>query len=354
MKLTIFQTVTIGVAILSVGAWSAERGSARFVPANAAALPSEFYIVNTWDDDFYPYWQATITHVAQTPAGLLVRYAYIESATQPCGEPDIKATEKLLPTDTVTTITAPVSLCSLDSEKINTAAHSHSRKPRPFETLRAAVVTTCGNTQRVFRLPAFEMNESTLERISPQTVALTKLGHQVLDRTFGSEDLDKLLSQAAGAEAVAGFSKFRSGFWFCFRGEHPAIPASVQTPVDPTFGADCDWSKFQNILASYKHPAEGVRGRNARLVDPNDYKFLRYVPAHYSPIFVQARVQGTVEMELDVDQDTGYVRDVKIVNGSHYFSANAEDAAKQWQFDPKQIIANPVSITLEFAIKCGE
>lgn len=347
------QAVAIGFAILGAGLWRAET---LFSVTSAAVLPNEFYIVNTWDDDFYPYLQTSITHAVQTPTGVLVRYAYIESATQPCGEPDIKATERLLPAQTVSTLTAPLNLCSLDPEKINSEAQSQSRKPQPFETLRTSVVASCGTTERVFRLPEFKMNQSTLERKAPQAIALTKLEHQVLTKAFGSENLDKLLSQSAGADAVPDFKsdKFRSGFWFCFRGVHPAIPAAVRTPVDPTFGADCDWYKFQNVLASYKHPPEDIHGRKARLADSSGYRFLKYIPADYSPIFVQSRVQGTVELELDVDQDTGYVRDVTIVTGSAYFNARAEEAAKQWQFDPRQNIRNPVRVTLNFIIKCGE
>ncbi len=356
MKSTMIQAVALGFAILCAGLWSAERAETLFSGTSAAVLPNEFYIVNTWDDDFYPYWQTSITHAVQTPTGVLIRYAYIESAIQPCGEPDIKATERLLPAQTVSTLTAPLNLCSLDPEKINSEAQSQSRKPQPFETLRTGVVAGCGTTERVFRLPEFKMNQSTLQRKAPQAIALTKLEHQVLTKAFGSKNLDELLSQSSGADAVQEFKsdKFRSGFWFCFRGEHPGIPAAVQTPVDPTFGADCDWYKFQNVLASYKHPVEGVYGRNARLVDPNSYKFLKYVPAKYSPIWVTARVQGTVELELNVNQETGYVTDVTVVNGTHFFSTSAEDAAKQWQFDPRQSIKNPVRVALDFKIECGQ
>jgi TonB family protein len=354
MKPTIFRVLAIGLTILLAGLWSGGRGKSRYFQTSAAVLPREFYIVNAWDDDFYPYWQAAVTHVAQTSAGVLVRYVYIESATQPCDQPDIKATEKLLPAETISSMTVPLSLCSLDSEKINIVAEASSRKPQPFETLRTGVVAACGTAERIFKLPNFKMNQAILERKSQQTVELTNLEHQVLTKAFGSENLNTLLSQTAGAESVPDFSKFRSGFWFCFRGGHPAIPASVQTNVDPTFGKDCDWSKLQNILASYKHPAEGIRGRNARLVNPSNLKLLKYVPALYSPIFVQARVQGAVELELNVDKDTGYVKDVIVVRGSDHFNAKAEDAAKQWQFDPKQNIPNPVRLTLDFTIKCGD
>jgi hypothetical protein len=331
-------------------------GYARSAKAQPPPNAKGFYIINTWDDDFYPYWQATITQVQESRAGVLVRHIYVESATQPCAEPDVKAAEKFIPSATIQSLTSPLDLCALNSQKINSDARIHPSKLQPFLTLRTGVVASCGATEKVFKLPEFQMNRASLRRRAPAVLDLSNLQQTVLAKAFGSKNLDKLISQSLGADRVPELKsdKFKLGFWFCFRGEHPAIPAAVQTSVNPTFGADCDWGKFQNVLASYKHPAEGIYNRTAQLANAADYKFLKYVPAKYSPIWVLARIQGKVDLDLTIDKHTGNVTDVAFIDGSQLLAARAEDAVKQWQFDPHQVVRNPVRVTFDFTVKCGE
>lgn len=352
----IFQAVGAVTLVLIAGVGSAPCARAQSSQETDRVAPTDLFIVTTWDDDFYPYWQTKITHVLQRPDGVLVTYTYVQSATQPCNEPDVKSTERLLPSTKIEALTAPLNLCALNPERINALAKRYMRGPKPFETSRTGIVVNCGGTQKVFRLPNFAMNKDTLERKSPETVELTRLEIQLLSRTFGKEDLNKLISQQIGDEKLRDLKtdKFKSGFWFCLKGEDPAIAAGIEASANSTPLGDCDWLKLQQILASYKHPAQGIRNREARLINPIGYRLLKYVAVDYPPLFVLRRMQGTVELELKVSQETGYVEDAKVIRGPDYLSSIAEDAARRWQFDPKQTISNPVKLSIEFSLRCGD
>jgi outer membrane biosynthesis protein TonB len=60
-----------------------------------------------------------------------------------------------------------------------------------------------------------------------------------------------------------------------------------------------------------------------------------------------------MELELNVNQKTGYVENVT-VSGHPLLLRAAEEAAKQWQFDPTQAIQNPVKATLDFSTQCSQ
>jgi TonB family protein len=199
------------------------------------------------------------------------------------------------------------------------------------------------------------MNKKVLSQKSPQAVMLTKLDENFLHAAFGAENLDHLISQELGAQRATDFEsdRFRAGFWFCFHGPPPGLPARIEESPNPTFGAGCDWRKFQNVLAAYKHPAEGISGTKARLLDSGGYRLLKYVAAQYPQVAVQARVQANMELELNVNQKTGYVENVT-VSGHPLLLRAAEEAAKQWQFDPTQAIQNPVKATLDFSTQCSQ
>ncbi len=350
MKPNIFKASAVVSVVLFGGAACAILGKAPSLQNTGAH--SGFFIVTTWEDDSYPYWQTTITEASQRLDGILMTYTYIKSATLPCRTPEIESTQKLLPSAKIETLTAPLNLCALDPEAIDASARRYTRPAKPFETARVGIVSICGTTQKIFQLPMFEMNERTLEKKSPETAKLMRLEHQVLGAAFNDEDLKKSISQQMGKEKLPDLKtdKFKQGFWFCL---YPG-PVGVESSVGPTIGADCDWSKFQHVVASYTHPPEGIHDRKAQLVDSAGYRLLKYVPADYPPIFVQQRIEGTVQLELTLSQENGYVEDSKVISGPRYLSSIAEDAAKQWQFDPTQTIKNPVKISVEFSLRCGD
>jgi TonB family protein len=336
---------TLGLFLFAARIASGEHGE-----------PNDLTIVEAWNDDAYPYWQATITHASQRTDGVLVTYVYVGSATRPCNDPDIRSVEKFLPAAKIATLTAPSDLCAVDQEKINLSARRYIRRPKPYETARMGIVSVCGTERKVFHLPEFELDEAALERKSPQTLNLMHLQQTILESVFGKVDISKSL-QELKADKIAEFAleALKPAFWFCSsQGPHPALPAEVKSSGNALSDDECDWAKFQHIIAAYRHPPRDSKGRKARIVNRSGYELVKYEPPEYPSIFVLRGVQGSVDLDLTVDEDTGTITDVFVVDGPDHLRAIAKEAAKHWQFEPKQKIANPVRVSVNFEIECGQ
>lgn len=324
---------------------------------------TEFYLVDVWDDDFYPYWQSAILHVTSQENGLKVQYDYIASATQPCNDPEIKGVTVFLPNTKLEQLTNGLDLCLLNTSTFNRNVSKYTKTPEAFDTVRSAVVARCGSEDRVFEMPRFKMNEKILKQIEPSALPMARLSDFVLKKSFPvdktsdiSWGLDSSLSEIP--EGSPQLEELRAGafdkaFWFGFKGVHPGIPAQVVTSVDPTIGSDSDLGKLRNVLAQYRHPARGITGRTATLADSQGFKFKQYVAPVYSPLAAQMQVEGKVVLSLGVDHGTGQVESVGIVSGHVLLDDLAVKAAKLWQFEPSQTLPGQIKVVLDFSLHCG-
>jgi len=69
---------------------------------------------------------------------------------------------------------------------------------------------------------------------------------------------------------------------------------------------------------------------------------------------MQARIAGTVKLELSADPNSGEVRDVKVLLGHPIFLTSVMDAVKQWQFVPQELSdkADQIPVDLVFEWTC--
>ncbi|MGB8496322.1 MAG: TonB family protein [Candidatus Acidiferrum sp.] len=324
---------------------------------------AEFYAVDVWDDDYYPYWQSAILHITSQENGVNVQYVYIASATQPCNDPEIKSVTAFLPNTRLERLTNGLDLCLLDPSTFNRNVAEYTKKPEPFSTMRSAVVARCGAEEHVFEMPRFKMNEKILKRIEPSAVPMSQLSAYLLRKAFPIDKtrdifwgVDSSLSEIP--EGSPQLEELRAGafdkaFWFGFKGVHPGIPAQVVTSVDPTIGSDSDLGKLRNILAKYRHPARGISGRTATLADSQGFKLTQYVAPGYSPLAAHLSIEGKVVLSLRVDHATGQVKGVDVASGHALFQDSAIKAAKQWQFDASQALPEQIKVVLDFSLHCG-
>ena len=360
---------------MGICSWKIICLGAVFVPLSLApilgSIPNkdphpklaEFYAVDVWDDDYYPYWQSAILHVTSQENGVNVQYVYIASATQPCNDPEIKGETAFLQNTRLEQLTNGLDLCLLDPSTFNRNVAEYTRKPEPFSTMRSAVVARCGAEERVFEMPKFKMNDKILKKTEPAAVPMSQLSAYLLRKAFPADKnrdifwgVDSSLSEIP--EGSPQLEKLRAGafdkaFWFGFKGVHPGIPAQVVTSVDPTIGSDSDLGKLHNVLAKYRHPAGGISGRTATLADSQGFNFKRYVAPDYSPLAVQTSIQGKVVLSLHVDHASGQVEGVDLVSGHALLQGSAIKAAKQWQFDPSQTLPEQIKVVLDFSLHCG-
>ena len=79
-----------------------------------------------------------------------------------------------------------------------------------------------------------------------------------------------------------------------------------------------------------------------------------YLPPVYPPIAIQARVDGTVELEATIDA-TGAVQDVKVIKSIPLLDRAAIDAVSRWRYTPTRLngVAVPVlmTITVTFTLR---
>jgi len=128
---------------------------------------------------------------------------------------------------------------------------------------------------------------------------MVDLQHSVKERAFGSgqvfydittEEEERL--QRIGKTVVP---ELLSG---CFdAGLHTERP-----PRQP-----CRSPSFRDDLHQYVGPL-GESGHAPKLAQAEEYRFSRYVAPKHPPLAMQARILGTVKLELSVDTNSGDVR----------------------------------------------
>jgi TonB family protein len=325
---------------------------------------TEFYTVDVWDDDFYPYWQSEIIHMTAQEGGVKLQCIYIASATQPCDDPAVKGVTAFFPRKELEDLTNGLYLCRIDASSFNQNVEKYARKPETFETVRSAVVAICGDEARVFRMPKFKMNDKLLKKREPSAQRMRNLSFYLLKQAFPIDKVrdvwwggDSILSGiAADSPQIVELNSGRlnEAYWFGSKGAPPGLPAQTTvTAFDPTLGSDSDLGKLRNVLARYKRPSSGLRGRTGTLVDSQGYKLTRYVAPIYPPLAVQARIQGKVTLSLTVNRLTGQVEDAEVLNGHVLLKFSSLDSARKWQFDPSQGLPSKIDVLLDFSIHCG-
>ncbi|SPF51313.1 hypothetical protein SBA4_4600002 [Candidatus Sulfopaludibacter sp. SbA4] len=127
--------------------------------------------------------------------------------------------------------------------------------------------------------------------------------------------------------------------------------AGLQSVCMP--GEDCRSASFGDELRQYVGPV-GQSAHTPKLAQADQYRFRRYVAPKYPPLAMQARIAGTVKLELSADPNSGEVRDVKVLLGHPIFLTSVMDAVKQWQFVPQELSdkADQIPVDLVFEWTC--
>jgi TonB family protein len=115
----------------------------------------------------------------------------------------------------------------------------------------------------------------------------------------------------------------------------------------------CKPPSFADELRAYVGPVGSGASSAPKLIQEAQYRFKHYVDPKYPPLAIQARIQGTVKLNLSVDPSTGRVHEVDIVLGHPLFRDAVLSAARQWQFEPGGFGATQsVPAELVFVFRC--
>ena len=315
----------------------------------------EVYFVNAGDAHFYPYWESSILSLTREDAATKVDYVSIEGATFPCDRPDVRAGRVFLPGVKIADLISNLDVCSLNPEEVELAASQSIREREMDESSRTGIVVKCGEQEKLFRLPSFQIDKEMLQEKMPDAVALLELRDQVLDRVSASqapewwERPSQELGQAQLPNLAAG--KFDRGFWFCSGGDPVGIVSSVHRKgLDPLFGSDCDLYKLRNVLAGYRGPSPGVGGHTGQLINKDEYPLIEYISPVYPPLAIQAGIEGSVRLQLHLDPGTGTVKQVRVVESHPLLAVAAVNAAERWRFDSAQHLPPTILAVVEFSL----
>lgn len=325
-------------------------------------LLSEFWLVSAADEHGYSYWAASILHAKQENAGTRVRYFLIDGAVLPCNQPDVRAAEIFLSGKRIGDLTNEVNLCSLEATRIENAVSQSRRNPKLFESSRISITAKCGTARKSVQLPTFGIDEANFAKKIRSGKALLHLEQRLLDDLFGNiwgptGEGNRAAMQKLGWDWSSELKRgdYDFGFWFCSGGQPTGLMTSVQPgALDITFGSDCDLQKFRQVIAAYHAPAIDMHGQHGRLAGIEGGRLLKYDDPVYSPLAIQARIEGEVSLELTVDRKTGSVMGVKPLAAHPLLEASSVNAARDWRFDPAQELKDIVVVKLQFSSPCAK
>lgn len=94
---------------------------------------------------------------------------------------------------------------------------------------------------------------------------------------------------------------------------------------------------------------EGAQRERGELTRPPE--LLREVEAEYTEEALEAGIEGTVQLKIEIDAE-GDVADVEVVDGlGHGLGEAAREAARQFEFRPAEIDGEPAAVVLPFRIR---
>jgi periplasmic protein TonB len=77
---------------------------------------------------------------------------------------------------------------------------------------------------------------------------------------------------------------------------------------------------------------------------------LVYVPPVYPPVALSAKAEGEVILEATLDE-TGAVRDLKVIKSHPLFDRAAIDAVQKWRYSPTRLNGVPVSVIMSITVR---
>ncbi len=69
----------------------------------------------------------------------------------------------------------------------------------------------------------------------------------------------------------------------------------------------------------------------------------------YPPLAKQARIQGTVRFTAVIGTD-GTIRDLRLISGHPLLVSAAQDAVKQWAYQPTLLNGEPVEVITQIDV----
>lgn len=316
--------------------------------ASPSNHPKQFYIVAEAYSDAAPFWFGYILDVRPDGTGWRLRWIRVRKLVAGCPPPvTVQLAEKHVTEKSITDLLRRANPCKTTTSQVERAYRQRKRPDLMDHPVHFGIVAACADGEIAHYLPQFEWEqERKLKRRANQVWRLRNLYSDVLLKTFGEKgpfwDItdEEDFQLQVGAESVVG--DLRNG----------TFDGGLQPCREP----DCKRS-WSEILNAYRGPVRlSEVGPKAELrveeYMPAGLRFLDFVGPVYPPLARQARIQGTVRLELDYNRESGEITDVKATSGHPLLTPAAVAAARKWKLDAASTGGEPVSVSLEFSIGC--
>ena len=310
--------------------------------------PSEFYAVSVSFSDYGLQYFYRVVDVKADGSDSLVRYVRVAPSNVYCPKMIVQAVEARIRN------TSPIRLvrnnpCAVTAATLHAALRMPNRVESVFETISYGVVAQCGASAVVLDLPISEkVDLKRMKRAHPEIAGLWDLVDEITSRAFGSKDVfrdrteeEDLLLQQAGERLVPELVSGRFD-----QGLDAAVKGNVGSWNSPN---------FRSLLAGYHGPigaTEAAASYVPQLLNAQKYRFIDFRNPKFPPLAMQARIQGRVELELNVDLANGAVRNAVALSGHPLLQPGAIDSAKEWRFAPHSLDSEIVNVTVDYALRC--
>jgi TonB family protein len=295
--------------------------------------PSELYIVRQGISDMMPGWFHYLMIVKPDGRDVVVKLVRVAPLGQVCSNVvTVKSAEARLRDTTVADLIKHNNPCAISADRTRREIDKYSHRAAVDDDAAFGIVAQCSGVQIIHHFP-YEA-EFVPKKLPPKVQRLRELSWDIQKIAFGDRELFQKTSSEeeeklqAGGKAMVDelkLGKFDKGF-----------------PYKASFVTD---------LKDYVGIVSAPQQQTGELDDANSYHFQRYVSAVYPPLALHARIQGMVQLDLEVDEATGEVREVSAISGHPLLKPSALEAAKRWKFEPNSVAPN-IHVTLTFEPHC--
>lgn len=315
------------------------------------AGPSEFHVVSHFFSDDGALFYYRIVDVTQDGSDSVIRYTRIAPTNVYCPRLIIQSAEAKVRSKSPAQLVGTKNPCAVNSLALRAAVRKYRKRVGVLEAISFGIVAQCGHSSISLELPYVEsVDLDKMESSNPEMVQLWDLGSDITRSVFGPNDIfhghseeEDLTLQKTGQKLLAQLISGRYD-----RALAAAAEGNVGTWKKPS---------FRSLLASYHGPITATEDKATyipRLLNATEYHFVNFVAPKYAVLAMQARIQGKVELQLNVEPTTGQVQGASVISGHPLLTTSAIDAANQWRFEANSLRSDTLNVTIEYALPCEQ